>query len=148
MTQHCYNFPRPGVTADSVIVCNVDGVMKILLIKRKINPYKDHWAIPGGFMNPDETTEQAAHRELHEETGLTDVTLHRVDIFDTVNRDPRGRTITVAYTGIVSPEQAATVKAGDDAQEIAWYALDTLPDLAFDHAEIVAAARIKMGNIK
>ena len=142
---HCYAYPRAGNTVDAVVFIRKDNAFKVLLIQRKIDPFKNCWAIPGGFIEMDETMEQAAHRELQEETGLTGITLQRVDVFDAVDRDPRGRTISVAYTGFVSPEQAALLNAGDDAMDARWYDLNALPKLGFDHPEIIKAAREKLG---
>jgi 8-oxo-dGTP diphosphatase len=139
--RHCYDYARPAVTADAVIFKRDGDAVTVLLIKRKNDPYQGLWALPGGFMDMDETTEQAVHREVKEETGLTGLDFTRVDIFDTVDRDPRGRSLTVAYTAFIEAEHAAHAKAGDDAADFAWHPLNDLPELAFDHAKIIAVAR-------
>ena len=139
-----YQYPRPAVTADCVVIGRAaDGDRKVLLIRRGNNPYKDCWALPGGFMDMNETLEECARRELKEETGLTPTgEMVELKSFSTVDRDPRGRTITVAYL-IEMPLTEA--KGSDDAAEARWFPLDELPSLAFDHDEIikVALARIQ-----
>ena len=141
---YTYKYPRPAVTADCVVIGqDDDGSRKVLLIRRGHEPYKDCWAFPGGFLNMDETLEECARRELKEETGLT-ATGEIVELksFSTVDRDPRGRTITVAYLVEMPLTEA---RGADDAAEARWFPLDELPPLAFDHDEIikVALARIQ-----
>lgn len=126
----------PAVSVDIVLFSD-DG-SRILLIRRKAPPYQGMWAIPGGFVEPDETVEQAAVRELAEETGIRGVDLSLVYVFSEPDRDPRGRTISVAFSGTAPEGTSAT--AGDDAAAVQWFALDDLPDLAFDHAQIIARA--------
>lgn len=135
---HHYSYPRPQVTVDTVIFRRSDKTVEILLIQRKKDPFQDYWALPGGFMDMDETLEAAAHRELQEETGLSDIPLEFIGVFDVVDRDPRDRTITSAYRGFATVDAVAV--AGDDAKAAQWFSLDALPDLAFDHADIIAAA--------
>ena len=108
---------------------------KVLLIQRGSEPYKGCWAFPGGFMNMDETTEQCAIRELQEETGLKVNYLHQVGAYSKVDRDPRGRTITVAYLVII--DAPVEVKGQDDAAKAQWFPINNLPPLAFDHEEIM-----------
>jgi 8-oxo-dGTP diphosphatase len=124
------------LTADCV-VANHSG--EVLLVRRANEPYKGCWALPGGFMEMDETIEQCAVRELKEETGLAVAPAEAalVGVFSAPGRDPRGRTVTVAYR--VDVDEAAPV-AGDDAAEVRWWPLAALPPLAFDHAEIIAKA--------
>lgn len=141
---HCYAFARPAVSVDMVVLRRDGTSVQILLIRRKKDPHKGAWAIPGGFIEMDETTAQAAARELQEETGLTGIELARIDVFDAVDRDPRGRTISVAYMGFVTAQQTSTVKAGDDAGDAKWFPLSNIPELGFDHAAIIAAAREKL----
>ena len=136
---YTYPYPRPAVTADCVVIGQeADGSRQVLLIRRGHEPYKDCWAFPGGFMEMDETLEQCALRELKEETGLTPTgDLIELKSFSTVDRDPRGRTITVAFL-IETPLTEA--KGQDDAAEARWFPLDDLPPLAFDHHEILKVA--------
>ena len=134
---YTYKYPRPAVTADCVVITN-EPLPKVLLIQRGADPFKGAWAFPGGFMNMDETTEECAIRELEEETGLKVATVHQIGAYSKVDRDPRGRTITVAYLAIIdSPEE---VKGQDDAANAAWFNLTDLPHLAFDHYDIIKDA--------
>lgn len=135
---YTYNYPHPAVTADCLVFARTDEGMKLLLIQRKNEPCKGKWAFPGGFMDIDETTVAAARRELKEETGLVVGELHRVGIFDAVDRDPRERIITVAYYTIL--DKPAEVSGWDDAAQAKWFSLTELPDLAFDHKEILQEA--------
>ncbi len=133
---YCYEYPRPALTVDCIILTSVLNNQKILLIKRKHAPYKDKWAFPGGFTDMDETTEEAAKRELEEETGLIANDLIQIHTFSDVDRDPRGRTISVVYYSEIINENVK-IKAGDDAKEVSWFSLNSLPDLAFDHQKIL-----------
>lgn len=144
MTEHCYSYPRAGITGDVVLFLRDGDTVKILLVQRKKDPYQGAWATPGGFMNMDETLEQAARRELQEETGLMADQLTFVGMYDTIDRDPRGRTLTASFAGWAKPEQATQAKAADDAAAVQWFDLDHLPDLAFDHAQVIADARRHM----
>lgn len=141
---YTYNYPHPAVTADCLVFARTDEGMKLLLIQRKNEPCKGKWAFPGGFMDIDETTMDAARRELKEETGLVVVELHRVGIFDAVDRDPRERIITVAYYTIL--DKPAEVSGLDDAAQAKWFSLTELPDLAFDHKEILQEAERVLGD--
>ena len=134
---YSYKYPRPAVTADCVVITK-EAEPKVLLIQRGIDPYKGCWAFPGGFINMDETTEQCAIRELEEETGLIVDTIHQIGAYSKVDRDPRGRTITVAYLAIV--DETVAVMGQDDAAKAEWFPLSALPELAFDHADIMADA--------
>lgn len=135
--EYTYKYPRPAVTADCVVMTN-EPLPKVLLIQRGSDPFKGAWAFPGGFMNMDETTEQCAIRELEEETGLQVTELHQIGAYSKVDRDPRGRTITVAYLAIIDKPVAVTGQ--DDAAKAEWFAIDELPPLAFDHEEIMQDA--------
>lgn len=132
------NAERPAVTVDVVIFSLRDSDLKVLLIRRAAPPFKGKWAIPGGYVHPEEALDEAAQRELEEETGLPDVYLEQLYTFGAPKRDPRGRVITVAYFALVSDD--VTARAGDDAAEAAWHSVYDLPDLAFDHDEILSYA--------
>ena len=134
---YTYKYPRPAVTADCIVMTK-EEVPKVLLIQRGADPFKGAWAFPGGFMNMDETTEQCAIRELEEETGLKVAKVHQIGAYSKVDRDPRGRTITVAYLAIIdSPEN---VIGQDDAAKAEWFHITDLPKLAFDHYDIMKDA--------
>jgi len=138
MGHYVYDWPRPMVTADAAVLCTFAGIPKLLLIKRRNDPFKDHWALPGGFLEMDEELEDCAARELQEETGLSRVPLEQLHTFGRVGRDPRGRLITVVFIGVTEPENAA-VQGNDDAAEARWFPLDAIPQpTAFDHDVIVA----------
>ena len=134
---YTYKYPRPAVTADCVVITKEEQP-KVLLIQRGADPYKGCWAFPGGFMNVNETTEQCAIRELEEETGLRVSDVHQIGAYSKVDRDPRGRTITVAYLAII--DEPVQVTGQDDAANAEWWPLSALPELAFDHAEIMRDA--------
>jgi len=135
MTKYTYDYPRPSVTVDMIVTRNVSSGLEILLIQRLNPPFKDHWALPGGFIDMDETLEQAAARELAEETGLTDIDLKQCKAYSEPGRDPRGHTISVVFRGHVNNNAKAV--AGDDAKNANWFNIKKLPTLAFDHQEIV-----------
>lgn len=134
---YTYEYPRPAVTADCVVITK-EAEARVLLIERGGEPFKGCWALPGGFMNMDETTEQCAFRELEEETGMKIGEVHQIGAYSRVDRDPRGRTITVAYLAVVDAPIA--VKGQDDAAKAQWFPLSALPELAFDHEEIMRDA--------
>ena len=140
MTQYTYKYPRPAVTADCVVMTK-ETTPQVLLIERGFDPYKGCWAFPGGFMNMDETTEQCAIRELEEETGLKVTDVQQIGAYSKVDRDPRGRTVTVAYLIVIDAPVAVTGQ--DDAAKAQWFPIDALPPLAFDHEDIMRDA-IKM----
>lgn len=133
-----YEYPRPAVTADCVVIAK-ENEPKVLLIQRGNEPFKGQWAFPGGFMNMDETTEQCAVRELEEETGLKVTEIKQIGAYSKVDRDPRGRTVTVAYLVVI--DKAEAVKGGDDAAKAQWFPISSLPKLAFDHEEIMKDAQ-------
>lgn len=134
---YSYKYPHPSVTTDCVIF-GFDGTkLQVLLIERGIDPYKGKWAFPGGFIKMDESCEEGALRELNEETGLTNTYIEQFHTFSDPNRDPRERVITVAYYALVRIQD---VKGGDDAAKAEWFALDQVPQLAFDHDRILRAA--------
>ena len=132
------------VTVDIVIFTIQQGVLKVLLVKRAIAPFVGQFAIPGGFVLEDEDLEQAALRELKEETGVSDVYLEQLYSFGDPKRDPRGRVVTIAYFALISADRK--LEAGTDADEAAWYPIDDLPTLAFDHATILNYALERLRN--
>lgn len=134
---YTYKYPRPAVTTDCVVFTQEEEP-KVLLIQRGNEPYKGCWAFPGGFMNMEETAEECAVRELKEETGLTVNRIRQIGAYSKVDRDPRGRTISIAYLAIVDAPTA--VSGMDDAAKAAWFPLSSLPDQAFDHQDILADA--------
>ena len=164
---YTYEYPRPSVTADCVVITR-EAEPKVLLIQRGNMPFKGGWAFPGGFMNMDETTEQCAIRELEEETGLRLSKIQQIGAYSKVlalqatkgraDRDPRGRTVTVAYLAIV--DEPIAVTGQDDAAKAEWWPLSDFldkpsgkaerPHLAFDHYDImqdaIALFKAKMNN--
>jgi 8-oxo-dGTP diphosphatase len=138
-----YNFPRPAVTTDTLVFREGLECIEVLLIKRKKEPYKDFWAIPGGFLEIEETPIEGAKRELLEETSLDIKVLKEVGTFGDIDRDPRGRTITIVfYTFIKNGDQVA--KATSDAAEVKWFSVKKMPDMAFDHSEIFQEGLLKL----
>lgn len=134
---YTYKHPHPAVTTDCVIF-GFDGTkLQVLLIERGIEPYKGRWAFPGGFLNPDETAEDGALRELREETGLSGAYIEQFHTYTDPNRDPRERVITIAYYALVRIQE---VKGGDDAAKAQWFPLEDVPQLAFDHDRILREA--------
>jgi len=136
--EYCYAYPRPMVTVDAVVFETRDGRPHVLLIRRGRPPFEGCWALPGGFIDIDEPLEDAVKRELAEETGIEARDVLQIGAFGDPDRDPRGRTIGVAY--LVRSFSPATPAAGDDAAEARWWPLDGLPRLAFDHEKILAVA--------
>lgn len=167
---YTYEYPRPAVTTDCVIFgYDIKEGLSVLLVKRGIEPYKDCWAFPGGFMQMDEDADRCALRELQEETGLSVYTsemsdedyedefmmeadavsdakvvtsrksafFEQIGCFSDVNRDPRGRVISIAYYALV---EKGRVEGGDDARIASWFPIDSIPSLAFDHEKILRAA--------
>ena len=135
--KYCYKYPHPAVTTDCVIFGFNGERLQVLLIERGIEPYKGHWAFPGGFLKMDETAEEGAKRELKEETGLADAYIQQLYTFSNPDRDPRERVITIAYYALVKIQE---VKGGDDAASARWFPLDEIPPLAFDHDYILRMA--------
>jgi len=136
-----YEYDRPGLTVDCVIfgLDLAEESLKVVLIERDLEPFAGMWAIPGGFVRRGETLEEAATRELHEETGISDVFLEQLYTFADPGRDPRGWIVTVGYYALVSPEKH-TIHAATDARQAGWFPVNALPRLAFDHAAILATA--------
>ena len=138
-----YEYARPAVTVDCVVFGLDEADLKVLLIERDREPFAGRWALPGGFVAPDESLEQAALRELSEETGVSQVYLEQLYTFGDPGRDPRDRVITVAYYALVRRVDHAP-RAASDARSAAWFPASRCPPLAFDHAEIVALARQRL----
>jgi 8-oxo-dGTP diphosphatase len=134
-----YEYPHPAVTADIVVFTIRHNALKVLLIKRAEDPYLGSWALPGGFVGIGEGLDEAAERELAEETGVAGVFLEQLYTFGTPDRDPRERVITVAYYALI-PSDRIQIRAATDAEAVGWFALDELPALAFDHQEIFSMA--------
>jgi len=136
--KYIYDWPRPMVTVDAVVFSLSGGRTQVLLVNRGREPYKDKWAVPGGFVEIDEELEDAVARELQEETGLTGVQLEQMRAFGRCGRDPRGRQISITFIGLATEEQQSMIKAGDDAAKAQWFDIKTIPeDLAFDHDEMI-----------
>lgn len=137
---YTYKYPRPALTVDCVIFARDEDRLKLLLIERKNEPFAGQWALPGGFVELDETTEEAACRELKEETGISVNRLKQLYTFDAIERDPRERVISVAYFAFIEISDHHKVHAASDAKDVKWFAIDALPHLAFDHKKIVEMA--------
>ncbi len=130
-----------AVTVDSVVFCKANNQFKVLLIQRKKDPFKDEWALPGGFVNEGENLETAAKRELYEETGVKVESIEQVQAFGEPGRDPRGHTISIAFLSRIFCEE--DLKPSDDAKDAKWFDVEKLPTmkLAFDHDEIINVAQ-------
>lgn len=142
---YSYEFPRPAVTVDCVVFgLDLEAEhLKVMLIQRDLEPFAGQWALPGGFVREHESLHEAAERELYEEAGLDNIFLEQLYSFGEPRRDPRGRVISVAYYALVSPE-AHEATASTDARDAAWFDLEELPQLPFDHAQILAMAKERL----
>ncbi len=137
---YTYEYPRPALTVDCIVFgLDAQQELKVMLIQRDIPPFQGQWAIPGGFVRIEETLEAAALRELQEETGIHDVFLEQLYSFGELERDPRDRTVTVAYFALINLAEQE-IKATNDAREANWFALSEIPQLAFDHDKILQTA--------
>ena len=142
---------HPRVAADVAVFTYLGGAMHVLLVRRRYEPYQSYWALPGGLMEADETLEQAAVRELAEETGVIDTYMEQLATFSEVDRDPRGRVISCCYLALVEATRVR-LQPGSDAREAAWEPLEQLTaqlergerELAFDHDRILAIARQRL----
>ncbi len=134
--ENIHKFKKPSVTVDIVIFTIKDNDLKVLLVKRNIEPFKEKWALPGGFVRIDESLETAAKRELEEETGVKNVYLEQLYTFGDLKRDPRGRVITVSYFALINSD-IANLKASTDVSEAKWFFVSNLPQVAFDHRKIL-----------
>lgn len=139
----CYSHPHPAVTTDVVLFTVREEKLQLLLIRRRNPPFQECWALPGGFVEMDEDIAACAQRELAEETGVKQVYLEQLYTFGKPQRDPRERVISVAYYALV-PSERITLKPASDAAAAAWFAFDELPDLAFDHRDIVKKAHERL----
>lgn len=137
--QYIYEYPRPAVTVDCIIFGFDKEQIKVLLTKRGIEPYMGKWAFPGGFINMDETADNCARRKLSEEAGLKDIFLEQLYTFSDLERDPRYRVISIAYYALVRSTDYI-LEAGLDIEQVQWFSLDEIPELAFDHNQILAVA--------
>jgi 8-oxo-dGTP diphosphatase len=143
---YTYEYPRPTVTVDALLLRAVDQHLQILLIERRREPFVGHWAFPGGFMEIDEPAATAVLRELSEETGITPaalgdgVSLMPLMTASRPGRDPRARCVTLVFSALLRGDQLHPAGA-DDAAAAAWFDLDRIPPMAFDHSEILDYAR-------
>ena len=136
---HTYEYPRGALTVDCVVFGLDEQELKVMLIQRGLAPFEGKWALPGGFVRIDETLEEAARRELAEETGLSDIFLEQLYTFGAVDRDPRERVVSIAYYALVNLSDHK-VHAATDARDAAWFGVHDMPSLAFDHAGILQMA--------
>jgi 8-oxo-dGTP diphosphatase len=140
---YVYDYPHPAVTTDIAIFTIRQGELKVLLIKRALAPFRGDWALPGGFVQMDESLEDGARRELREETGVSGVYLEQLYTFGRPDRDPRERVITVAYYALI-PSDRIELRAATDAEGVSWFGMQELPALAFDHADILRMAHARL----
>jgi len=142
--KHTYEYARPALTVD-VVIATRESRPRVLLIRRKKEPFAGSWALPGGFVEENERLADAARRELEEETGAKVRDLEQLYTAGDPGRDPRGWTVSVVYLAQVDPNAIKPV-AADDAEEVGWWPLDELPTLAFDHAMILGRARARLAG--
>jgi len=138
-SNYTYDYPRPRVATDIIVFAQVNDKRHILLIRRGNEPFRGDWALPGGFVEEDESLKACANRELEEETGLSGVVLEQLHTYGDPGRDPRGWSLSIAYWGTVDGAPP-NVEGADDADEAVWHSLDSLPSLAFDHDDMIARA--------
>lgn len=141
--KHSYEYPRAALTVDIVVFALDEDDLQVMLIQRDLPPFEGQWALPGGFVHVDETLDEAARRELAEETGLVDIYLEQLYTFGQVDRDPRERVVTVAYYALVNLA-GHNVRASTDARNAAWFPVSDLPPLAFDHLQILEMAHERL----
>ena len=145
---YCYEHPRPALTVDCVVFGFDEGDLKVMLIQRNAAPFEGKWALPGGFVQMDETLETAALRELQEETGLKNIFLEQLYSFGDIHRDPRERVVSVAYYALVKLSDYR-LQAASDARQAAWFSVADVPSLAFDHNKILdVALRRLQGKVR
>ena len=137
---YTYDHPRPSVTVDCILFgFDAANPLKVLLVRRQQQPFADNWALPGGFVAMEEGLDAAAVRELYEETGIKDVAMEQLYTFGQPGRDPRGRVISVGYYSLINLHKYL-LKAGHDVVDASWFCLEALPELAFDHTQIIQLA--------
>jgi 8-oxo-dGTP diphosphatase len=141
---YTYEYPRPSVAVDIAIFRPVGEEYQILLIQRAQAPYKGQFALPGGFIEMNESLEEAALRELFEETGVANLHLTQIQTFSDPDRDPRGRVISTCFGCVLDAGERIQIEAGDDAADADWFGLADLPPLAFDHSIVIQAAISKL----
>ena len=135
-----YTYPRPMLTVDFTVFREMSDQVQVLLIQRGRAPFEGCWALPGGFINLDESLEESAARELEEETGLVIPDMEQVRTYGDPDRDPRGRVISVAYAALLTDSTDPPLRAGSDAGAARWFFITDLPELAFDHQQIIQDA--------
>lgn len=141
-----YRYPRPQLTVDIAVFRRTTMHIEVLLIQRAHQPFKNYWALPGGFINMRETLKQSAARELEEETGLVALDLVQVHTYGDPDRDPRGRVVSVAYATLLDGSTVHPIHPGSDAGEADWFPLEELPEMAFDHQQIIMDACSRMAD--
>lgn len=141
---YTYTHPRPALTVDIVIFTLRDNRLQVLLIQRSKEPFAGKWALPGGFVNLDESLDEAATREMGEETGVKEAYLEQLYTYGNPDRDPRGRIVTVAYFALIPSDATVHAEGGSDASQARWFPADDLPSLAFDHDGIVTYAQRRL----
>ncbi|MFN2443713.1 MAG: NUDIX domain-containing protein [Thermoanaerobaculia bacterium] len=144
--KYVYDHPRPAVTADIALFRHAGEAWEILLVQRARDPFKGSWALPGGFVDEMEPIEAAAARELKEECGIEGIELWQFRAFGDPHRDPRGHTISIGFMGVA--RKPLNERAADDTASVRWFPIKALPELAFDHSEIVAAAVERLHRIE
>lgn len=144
--EYSYKYPRPSVSVDIMVFLKSIQGIEVLLIRRKNSPFQHLHALPGGFMEMDESLEEAAIRELKEETNIDVKSLKQFGIYDKPDRDPRGRTLSVIFYTFFE-EKPNNIKAGDDAKTVEWCSIKRLPELAFDHTQILKDASLLIARI-
>lgn len=143
---YTYEYPRPAVTVDIVLFLREQDTVKVLLIQRKHEPFKDSWATPGGFVDENEDSLDAAKRELREETSVAIDLLEPIGFSGNPKRDPRGHTVSLWYMGFAEPMHREMAKAQDDAKNLDWFDVNDLPSLAFDHYELLDLAKNQLNS--
>jgi 8-oxo-dGTP diphosphatase len=138
-----YKQPRPALTVDCAVFGLDDGDLKVLLVQRDIDPFTGSWSLPGGFVRIDETLDDAARRELAEETGATNIFLEQLYTFSEVDRDPSDRVVTVGYYSLVKLSDHR-IRSATDSKRAAWFAVGDVPSLAFDHGKILKTAHHRL----